>query len=177
MSDTIYRRGPLASIGVYVVLGLVVLLALFPFLYMISLSLQSDADLFSGVPVIIPSTLQFTNYVEIWERAPFARFVLNSFIIAGGITALHLIFDPLIGYVFAKMNFPGKDTMFGMGGADIFRAKPVDTTTSSFIFEITGRVSKVEQFIAIMAPLGLVEVCRTGVAAMNRGPQGMEART
>jgi multiple sugar transport system permease protein len=113
MSETaIHRRGPIASVIVYVVLGVCVLLAIFPFLYMLSLSLQSDADLFSGVPVIIPTTLQFTNYVEIWERAPFARFVLNSFIIAGGITALHLIFDPLVGYVFAKMQFPGKNTMF-----------------------------------------------------------------
>ena len=42
-----------------------------------------------------------------------------------------------------------------------------------FIFVITGRVSKIEQFISIMRPLGLVEICRTGIAAMNRGPQGM----
>ena len=113
MSETtINRRGPLASLAVYLVLGIAVLLAVFPFLYMVSLSLQSDADLFSGAPVIIPTTWQFTNYVDIWQKAPFARFVLNSFIIAGGITALHLIFDPLVGYVFAKMHFPGKNTMF-----------------------------------------------------------------
>ncbi len=112
MSTILGRRGPVASVAVYAVLTVAVLLALFPFLYMVSLSLQSDADLYSGVPVIIPPVLQFSNYVEIWERAPFARFVLNSFIIVGGITALHLIFDPLIGYVFAKMAFPGKNAMF-----------------------------------------------------------------
>lgn len=112
MSVELHPRHPLASIAIYGVLGLAVLLAIFPFLYMVSLSLQSDADLFSGVPVIIPSQLQFSNYIDIWERAPFARFVLNSFIIAGGITALHLIFDPLVGYVFAKMQFPGKGGLF-----------------------------------------------------------------
>ncbi|OEO32050.1 ABC transporter permease [Devosia insulae DS-56] len=112
MSAALYHRSLLESIVIYTVLGVAVLLAIFPFLYMLSLSLQSDADLFSGVPVIIPSQLQFSNYIDIWERAPFARFVLNSFIIAGGITALHLIFDPLIGYVFAKMQFPGKGAMF-----------------------------------------------------------------
>lgn len=57
--------------------------------------------------------------------------------------------------------------------ADAFRASVIDANTEHFIFEITGRVSKVEQFIAIMKPLGLMEVCRTGIAAMNRGPQGM----
>ncbi|HEV2516417.1 MAG TPA: carbohydrate ABC transporter permease [Devosia sp.] len=112
MSAALHARNPLANVAIYGVLAIAVLLAIFPFLYMISLSLQSDADLFSGVPVIIPTQLQFSNYIDIWERAPFARFVLNSFIIAGGITALHLIFDPLIGYVFAKMQFPGKRWMF-----------------------------------------------------------------
>jgi acetolactate synthase-1/3 small subunit len=57
--------------------------------------------------------------------------------------------------------------------ADAFRAQVIDANTEHFIFEITGRVSKIEQFISIMKPLGLVEICRTGIAAMNRGPQGM----
>lgn len=112
MNTPVQRRSLPGNIVVYGVLAIAVLLAIFPFLYMVSLSLQSDADLYSGVPVIIPSVLQFSNYVDIWSRAPFARFVLNSFIIAGGITALHLIFDPLIGYVFAKMDFPGKKPLF-----------------------------------------------------------------
>jgi acetolactate synthase I/III small subunit len=38
---------------------------------------------------------------------------------------------------------------------------------------VTGEPSRIDQFIAVMAPLGLVEVCRTGVAAMNRGAKGM----
>lgn len=57
--------------------------------------------------------------------------------------------------------------------ADAFRAQVIDATTEHFVFEVTGRSSKIEQFIAIMEPMGLVEVCRTGVAALNRGPAGM----
>ena len=49
----------------------------------------------------------------------------------------------------------------------------IDANIDHFVFEITGKPSKIEQFIAIMKPLGLIEVCRTGIAAMNRGPQGM----
>jgi acetolactate synthase I/III small subunit len=59
--------------------------------------------------------------------------------------------------------------------ADAFRAQVIDATVDHFIFEITGRTSKIEQFIAIMGPLGLSEVCRTGVAALNRGPESMSA--
>lgn len=57
--------------------------------------------------------------------------------------------------------------------AEAFRAQVVDATTESFVFEITGRSSKVEQFIALMVPLGLVEVVRTGLAAIPRGPEKM----
>jgi multiple sugar transport system permease protein len=113
MAGPVTRISLPAAIGSYAVMALCVLLAVLPFLYMVSLSLQSDADLMSGVPIIIPPVLQFSNYVDIWQKAPFARFVVNSFIIAGGITFLHLIFDPLVGYVFAKMEFPGKKFMFG----------------------------------------------------------------
>lgn len=57
--------------------------------------------------------------------------------------------------------------------ADAFRAQVVDASTESFVFEITGKASKIEQFIALMVPLGLVEVVRTGLAAISRGAEKM----
>ena len=53
--------------------------------------------------------------------------------------------------------------------ADIFRAKVVDTTTSSFVFELTGPPEKIDGFVALMRELGLVEVGRTGIVGMVRG--------
>ncbi|WP_316860082.1 acetolactate synthase small subunit [uncultured Cohaesibacter sp.] len=53
--------------------------------------------------------------------------------------------------------------------AEAFRATVIDATTDHFVFEITGRQTKIEQFINILQPLGLVEVCRTGVVALRRG--------
>lgn len=53
--------------------------------------------------------------------------------------------------------------------ADIFRARVVDSTLSSFVFEITGACSKIEAFINLMRPLGLADVSRTGRAAISRG--------
>jgi acetolactate synthase I/III small subunit len=53
--------------------------------------------------------------------------------------------------------------------ADIFRARVVDSTTDSFVFEMTGATEKLNAFITLMEPLGLVDVCRTGVVAMARG--------
>ena len=55
--------------------------------------------------------------------------------------------------------------------ADVFRAKVVDTTTSSFVFELTGTPDKIDRFVSLMRELGLVEVGRTGVVGMMRGAE------
>jgi acetolactate synthase I/III small subunit len=57
--------------------------------------------------------------------------------------------------------------------ADIFRAKAIDSTNASFVFEITGSTEKINAFIKLMEPLGLVEVSRTGVVAIARGDRGL----
>lgn len=89
-------------------------LTVLPFLFMISLSLQSDQEILSGFPVLLPAHAQFRNYVDIWGLAPFARFLLNSLIMAGGITISHFFLDPLAGYTFAKLQFPGRRFLFGL---------------------------------------------------------------
>ena len=57
--------------------------------------------------------------------------------------------------------------------AEAFRAQVVDASLEHFVFEITGRQTKIEQFVVLMQPLGLIEVCRTGVAAIARGSERM----
>jgi len=57
--------------------------------------------------------------------------------------------------------------------ADIFRARPVDTSTASFVFEVSGSSEKVNQFIALMREVGLAEVARTGVVAIARGAEAV----
>src|SRR5271155_3311170 len=52
--------------------------------------------------------------------------------------------------------------------ADMFRARVIDSTPTSFLFEITGESEKIDSFLALIMPLGVIEVCRTGVAAMSR---------
>ena len=54
--------------------------------------------------------------------------------------------------------------------ADVFRARVIDSTTESFVFEMTGSSEKLNAFIALMEPLGLAEVSRTGAVAIARGP-------
>jgi acetolactate synthase-1/3 small subunit len=72
-----------------------------------------------------------------------------------------------------KVKGKGENRVEALRLADAFRARVIDATTESFVFEITGASDKIEQFISLMIPLGLVEVARTGIAAIMRGPEGM----
>lgn len=68
-----------------------------------------------------------------------------------------------------KVSGDGENRVEALRTADIFRASVVDTTTDSFTFEITGTVDKIDAFIELMQPLGLIDVSRTGIAAISRG--------
>ncbi|MCH2251291.1 acetolactate synthase small subunit [Cognatishimia sp. D5M38] len=68
-----------------------------------------------------------------------------------------------------KVAGEGDKRVEAMRLADIFRANVVDTTLESFVFELTGAPEKIDAFADLMRPLGLVEVARTGVAALARG--------
>ena len=71
-----------------------------------------------------------------------------------------------------KVSGTGEKRVEALRVAEIFRAKPVDTTTASFIFELTGAPEKIDSFVALMRELGLVEVGRTGIVGMMRGAEG-----
>ncbi|MBN8958013.1 MAG: acetolactate synthase small subunit [Rhizobiales bacterium] len=108
-------------------------------------------------------------------KAQLERIVPVHRVVDLSVRAEELVHDKPIERELALIKVSGKGDhrVEALRLADAFRATVIDANTEHFVFEMTGRVSKIEQFIAIMKPLGLVEVCRTGVAAMNRGPQGM----
>ena len=72
-----------------------------------------------------------------------------------------------------KVAGSGEKRVEAMRVSQVFRAKALDTTISSFVFEITGAPGKIDAYVELMRPLGLVEVSRTGVAAISRGAEPM----
>ncbi len=72
-----------------------------------------------------------------------------------------------------KVSGAGPERIEALRIADIFRARAVDSTHSSFVFEVTGSTDKVDAFINLMRPLGLVELSRTGVVAIARGQESI----
>ena len=70
-----------------------------------------------------------------------------------------------------KVRGKGEDRTEALRLAEIFRARAIDTGPDSFVFELTGAPSKIDKFLDLMRPIGLVELSRTGVLSLTRGVQ------
>jgi len=93
---------------------------------------------------------------------------------------VHRVVDATIGgkaiereLAMLKVKGSGERRVEALRLADAFRARVIDATTESFVFELTGKSDKIDQFVGLMLPLGLVEVSRTGIVAITRGPEAM----
>jgi len=88
------------------------IIILAPVVWTISTSLRTPAQSFSVPPQWIPLNPDWSNYVEVFDRVPFAGYVLNSFIVTGAIVLGQLVTASLAGYAFARLNFPFRGVLF-----------------------------------------------------------------
>ena len=93
---------------------------------------------------------------------------------------VHRVIDVTVGgksiereLAMVKVRGTGERRVEALRLSDAFRARVIDATTESFVFELTGKSDKIDQFVGLMLPLGLVEVSRTGIVAITRGPEAM----
>ena len=91
---------------------IVVLVVAFPFVVMLSISLQSRAELFSTSASLIPEKWMFSNYIEAFKRANWGRYFLNSFVSTAVVTAVSLVINSMAGYVFARIRFRFSKLLF-----------------------------------------------------------------
>jgi ABC-type glycerol-3-phosphate transport system permease component len=96
----------------YALLIVLSIIALAPFFFMVSGSLMVQGEIFSITPHFIPQQVYWQNYVQLFERLPFLTYLKNSAAISIVNTLGVLFFSSLIGYVFAKRRFPGRDALF-----------------------------------------------------------------
>lgn len=105
-------RSLLGRISTYLLLSIGVLVAIYPFFWMISTSLMSLGEA-QGTRVL-PSTLHFENYVDAWKEADFSLYMWNSFRITVLTLAGELTFSILAAYAFARIKFPGRNLIFSI---------------------------------------------------------------
>jgi ABC-type glycerol-3-phosphate transport system permease component len=102
----------LLNLALYVVLLFVALLCLAPFYFMLSGSLMARGEMFKIPPRFWPKDLIFANYSDLFHRFPFLTYMRNSIVISVSQTIGVLFFCSLIGFVFAKRQFPGRRWLF-----------------------------------------------------------------
>lgn len=90
------------------------LFTLLPFIWMISSSLKTPAEIIKIPPQLFPDVPQFINYVKAWSAAPFGRYLLNTIIITIFATAGVLITTVLSAFAFSRLKFPGKNVVFAL---------------------------------------------------------------
>lgn len=106
------KANSLGRAALYAILVTTSVLMLVPFYWMVSTSLKLEQFVFAAPPQWWPDPLTFEHYTAVFTRIHFERYFLNSLIVAGGITLGQAFFDTLAGYAFAKLRFPGRDTIF-----------------------------------------------------------------
>lgn len=110
MTPVASRRALTALRVVVLVVGAVVMVT--PFAYMLSTSFKPQAYVLTTPPQFIPDPFTFDNYVQAWTTQDFARYALNSFIVAVISTALSVLISSMMAYAFSRFDFPGREWIF-----------------------------------------------------------------
>lgn len=101
---------------IYIILITIALLVILPLLWMVSTSLKPKSQLFERQIHWIPRTITLDNYESLFSNnnTPIVRWFVNSLFVASAVTVLTLLVDALAAYAYARMNFPGKNILFGL---------------------------------------------------------------
>lgn len=101
------------KVGLYLVLGLIALLMLFPLLWLFSTSLKSPGEnIFQFPPQLLPEEPTFLNFIKVWQTNPFGRYLWNSTVVASLTVIFNLLFCSLAAYPLARLDFRGRNLIF-----------------------------------------------------------------
>lgn len=103
----------LSRILLYFVVVLICLFILYPYFVMFCTALKSREEIFSISGTVFPIKYMWSNFVDIWSRAPMAKYMLNSILIAGGSTVIAMLCGIPAAYALARMKFKGQTAFLG----------------------------------------------------------------
>ena len=113
VSSTQRVVGILVKAGTYLFLGIMALIVLFPFYWMIISSLKTVEEYRRTIPTLFPQSIQWYNYVKAFDTAGLGRLFMNTLYVGVVSTILSLVITVLSAFAFARLEFKGKDAMFG----------------------------------------------------------------
>ena len=118
MGNTLHKpisaKKMILTILLYVAVVLICVFILYPYFVMFCTALKSRAEIFAKEGTILPIRAVWSNFSDIWSRAPMGRYMLNSFLVAGGSTIIAMICGIPAAYALARMKFKGHTAFLGV---------------------------------------------------------------
>ena len=136
-------------VGVYAFLGIMALIVLFPLYWMIISSLKTLDEYRMSVPTFWPQKIMFSNYVEAFTAASLGRLFLNTLYVGVVSTILSLVITVLSAFAFARLEFKGRDTMFGLLLATMMIPGELFTITN---YETVTKLGWMNTFTVLIVP-------------------------
>ena len=137
------------SMAMHAILVVALLVVIVPVAWTVSTSLKPAAEVYAYPPKWIPSRLVWQNYVDAWNGAPFDQYAINSVIVTGTIMVSQLVFAALAAYVFARLQFPGRDLIFIAFLATMMVPTQVLVVPTFLIFNALGWIN---EYPALITP-------------------------
>lgn len=100
------------KIALYILMIIAAIQLGLPFFYMVTTSFKSSAEIYSAKMTWLPSALNLSNFQKAFTAAPFGLYIFNTLFVAASVTITTIILCSLCGYAFARLEFPGRDTIF-----------------------------------------------------------------
>ena len=139
----------LSTLGSYALLVAAAIVMVVPFLWMITTSLKGAHEVYLVPPILIPSELHWENFAHVLDTVPFGRFYLNTIIVTTIITVSQVATSVLAAYVFARIQFPGRDVIFFLYLATLIVPTQV---TMLPLFLIISRLGWIDTYQALTMP-------------------------
>jgi len=147
--STLKSRRRFTKWGSYILLSMVAVIMAVPFLWMISTSLKGSQEVYRVPPTLFPSELHWENFTHVLDTVPFGRFYLNTIIVTTIITVSQVVTAILAAYVFARIPFPGRDTIFYLYLATLIVPTQV---TMLPLFLLISRLGWIDTYQALTVP-------------------------
>ena len=145
-----FKLSRLAGRGtLYLMLTVGSVTMILPFLWMISTSLKTPPEALRFPPTWFPQIFDFSNYVDAWRAVPFPLYFLNTVFVAFTVMIVVLMTSSLAAYAFARMNFPGRETIFLLFLSMMMVPMPVYLVPS---YVILSRLGWVDTYYALIVP-------------------------
>ncbi|WP_113409406.1 carbohydrate ABC transporter permease [Hyphomicrobiales bacterium] len=144
------RRKLVLDVVNHLAITLVAIAFLFPFFWMVSNAVRSNAEVTAIPPRILPDIFEWGNFGAAWTQLPFGRFFLNSAIIAICVTAITVIVSCLSGYAFARLKFRARETLL-LGYIGTLMVPPLMLIIPLFL--IVNKLGLVNTFPGVILPI------------------------